>query len=150
VNECPLVLVWIKHFCRSQSLLSIQSTHNVDLLKCFVNTQNYCMVLAYFKQYFGFNFILFCWVRIAQSVQWWTTGWRARFWFLPRARISLLYSSQTSSGAHLASYPMGTSTISPGVMQTKHDADHSPPSSTKVKNGGAIPLFPPMPSWHSD
>jgi hypothetical protein len=34
------------------------------------------------------------------------------------------------------------------VKQKRHEADHSPPSSPKVKNGGAIPLFPHMFSWH--
>jgi hypothetical protein len=28
-------------------------------------------------------------------------------------------------------------------------ADHSPPSSAEVKNGGAIPPLPHMSSWHS-
>jgi hypothetical protein len=30
-----------------------------------------------------------------------------------------------------------------------HEADHSPPTSAKVKNGGAILPFPHMSSWHS-
>jgi hypothetical protein len=43
-----------------------------------------------------------------------------------------LYSVQTGSGAHPASYPWG-------VKRPGRDADHSPPSSAEVKNGGAIP-----------
>jgi hypothetical protein len=38
---------------------------------------------------------------------------------------------QTGSGAHPASYPIGTGGSFPGG---KRDADHSPPSSAQVKN----------------
>jgi hypothetical protein len=37
---------------------------------------------------------------------------------------------QTGSGAHPASYPMGTG----GKARPGRDADHSPPSSAEVKN----------------
>jgi hypothetical protein len=41
---------------------------------------------------------------------------------------------QTSSEAHPASYPMGTGDPFPrGKTRPGHDADHSPPSSAKVK-----------------
>jgi hypothetical protein len=36
--------------------------------------------------------------------------------------------------------------ISTGVTQEGHEADHSPPSSVEVKNGGAISLLPHMSS----
>jgi hypothetical protein len=35
----------------------------------------------------------------------------------------------------------------PGVNRPGCEADHSPPSSVEVKNGGAIPPLPHMPSW---
>jgi hypothetical protein len=38
--------------------------------------------------------------------------------------------------------------ISPGVTRSGREADHSPPSSAEVKNGGAIPRLPQMSSWH--
>jgi hypothetical protein len=38
--------------------------------------------------------------------------------------------------------------LSLGVKWKKHEAAHSPPSSAKVKNGGALPPLP-MYSWHS-
>jgi hypothetical protein len=38
-------------------------------------------------------------------------------------------------------------TFSPGVKQQGRGADHSTPSSAKVKNGGATPLLPHIPSW---
>jgi hypothetical protein len=47
------------------------------------------------------------------------------------------------------SYPMGTGALSPGIKRSGREADHSPPSSSKVKNGGAIPPLPHMSSWHS-
>jgi hypothetical protein len=41
---------------------------------------------------------------------------------------------QTGSGAHQASYPMGTGGSFPGgKAQLGRDADHSPPSSAEVK-----------------
>jgi hypothetical protein len=42
---------------------------------------------------------------------------------------------QTGSGAHLASYPVGTGGPFPGgKARPGRDADHSPPSSAEVKN----------------
>jgi hypothetical protein len=42
---------------------------------------------------------------------------------------------QTGSGGHPASYPMGTGGSFPeGKARPGRDADHSPPSSAKVKN----------------
>jgi hypothetical protein len=46
---------------------------------------------------------------------------------------------QTDSGAHPASYSVGASADSMGVMGQGHESDHSPPSTAEVKNGGAIP-----------
>jgi hypothetical protein len=40
---------------------------------------------------------------------------------------------QNSSGAHPASYPMGTRGSFPGVKRPGREADHSSPSSTEVK-----------------
>jgi hypothetical protein len=37
-------------------------------------------------------------------------------------------------------------TVSPGVKLQRHEADHSPPSSAKVKKDGAISI-PHMSSW---
>jgi hypothetical protein len=39
--------------------------------------------------------------------------------------------------------------ISPGVMWRGHEADHSPPSTAEVKNGGAIPSLLHMSLCHS-
>jgi hypothetical protein len=65
------------------------------------------------------------------------------------ARFSLFHNLQTGSGAHPASYPMGCGggLFSPGLKRSRREADHSPPSMAKVKNGGAIPPLPHMFSW---
>jgi hypothetical protein len=52
--------------------------------------------------------------------------------------FSLCHNIQTDSGAHLASYPVGTMADSLGAMGQGHEADHSPPFIAEVKNGGAI------------
>jgi hypothetical protein len=46
---------------------------------------------------------------------------------------------QIGSSIHPALYPMGTGGDSLGVKRPKRESDNSPPSSTEVKNGGAIP-----------
>jgi hypothetical protein len=38
--------------------------------------------------------------------------------------------------------------FSPGLKRQGREADHSPPSSAEVKNGGAIPPLPHTSSWH--
>jgi hypothetical protein len=58
--------------------------------------------------------------------------------------FSLLHNVQTGSGARPASYPMDTGGDFPGrVKRPGREADHWPPSSSEVKNGGAIPPSPP-------
>jgi hypothetical protein len=54
--------------------------------------------------------------------------------------FSLLHNVQTKSGAHAASYKMGTGGSLPGVKQPGSEADRSPSSSVDV---------PSMPSWSS-
>jgi hypothetical protein len=52
----------------------------------------------------------------------------------------------TGSGAHPASYPMGTET---GKARPERDADHSPPSSAEVKYESELYLLSPLvPPWH--
>jgi hypothetical protein len=47
--------------------------------------------------------------------------------------FSLHHRVQNGSGAHLASYPMGTRGYFPGGKRPGREADHSPPSSAEVK-----------------
>jgi hypothetical protein len=42
---------------------------------------------------------------------------------------------------------MDTGGVSPGVKWQGHEADHSPPSSAEVKNGGATPVLLNTSSW---
>jgi hypothetical protein len=48
--------------------------------------------------------------------------------------FSLHHRVQNGSGAHPASYTMGTRDSFPGVKRPGREADHSPPSSAEVKN----------------
>jgi hypothetical protein len=55
---------------------------------------------------------------------------------------------QNGSGAHPASYPMGTRGSFPGVKRPRREADHSPPSSAEVKEWMELYLHSPnTPSW---
>jgi hypothetical protein len=56
---------------------------------------------------------------------------------------------QTGSGAHPASYPMGTGGPFPGGKERPgRDADHSPPSSAEVKYEQELYLLSPhVPPW---
>jgi hypothetical protein len=52
---------------------------------------------------------------------------------------SVLHSVQIGFVAHPISYPMSTGAHSSGVTWWGSEADHSPPASAEVSNGGAIP-----------
>jgi hypothetical protein len=55
---------------------------------------------------------------------------------------------QTGSGAHPASYQMGTGGPFPGgKVRPGRDADHSPPSSAEVKNEKELLFSPHVPPW---
>jgi hypothetical protein len=60
-----------------------------------------------------------------------------------RARFSLLHVVQTGSGAHPASYPMGTGGDFPWGKWPGREADHSPPTSIEVKNAWIYTSTPP-------
>jgi hypothetical protein len=61
-----------------------------------------------------------------------------------RIKMSLLHNVQTGSGAHPASYTMGTGSAFPEGKAA--EAWSSPPSSAEVNNGGAISELPHMSS----
>jgi hypothetical protein len=48
--------------------------------------------------------------------------------------VSLVRNVQPVCEAHPPSYSMGMGAVSPGVKRSKHQADHSSPSRTEVKN----------------
>jgi hypothetical protein len=60
--------------------------------------------------------------------------------------FSLHYQLHTGSGAHPASYPMGTGDFSSGAKRPGREAYHSPPSSAKVKNAWSYTSTPPVSS----
>jgi hypothetical protein len=62
-------------------------------------------------------------------------------------RFSLGLDLETGSGSLPSSCKMGTGAISPGIKRLVLEADHSPPFSTKVKNGGAIRPHCHTSSW---
>jgi hypothetical protein len=64
-----------------------------------------------------------------------------------QGQVISLHHIQTSSGAHPAFYPMGAGDDFLGGKVYRCEADHLPPSSAKVKNGGAIPPLSHMSSW---
>jgi hypothetical protein len=57
--------------------------------------------------------------------------------------FSLLHNAQAVSGAHSASYPMGTGGPFPWIKRLGREADHLPPCRAVDKNGGAIRTLPP-------
>jgi hypothetical protein len=61
--------------------------------------------------------------------------------------FSLLHSVQVGSGAHPASYRMGTGGFSHGVKRPWREGDNSSLPSVEVKNCGAIPPLPNPSSW---
>jgi hypothetical protein len=62
--------------------------------------------------------------------------------------FSLHHRVQNGSGAHPASYPMGTGGFSLEVKRPRREADHSPPSSTEVKEWVDLYLHSPnKSSW---
>jgi hypothetical protein len=72
---------------------------------------------------------------VAQAVQCLTTGWTTGVRSPTEAKdFSSSPCVQTGSGAHPASYPMGTVGPFPGgKARPGRDADHSPPSSAEFK-----------------
>jgi hypothetical protein len=57
--------------------------------------------------------------------------------------FSFRHRIQTDSGAHPASYPVGTGCSFPEVKRPGCEVDHSPPSSAEVKNGWRCTSTPP-------
>jgi hypothetical protein len=58
--------------------------------------------------------------------------------------FSLHHRVQNGSGAHPASYPMGTGALSLGVKSPGREADHLHPSSAEVKNAWSYTSTPPV------
>jgi hypothetical protein len=75
-------------------------------------------------------------------------GYRVRF-LVGARNFSLYHHIQNGSGAHPASYPLGTRGSFTGGKAAGHEADHAPPSSAEVKECMELYLHSPnMPAWH--
>jgi hypothetical protein len=61
----------------------------------------------------------------------------------PRILQTFINCVQTGSGAHPASYPVGTAALSLRVKRPEREADHSPPSSAEVKECVELYLHSP-------
>jgi hypothetical protein len=86
------------------------------------------------------------WAGVAQSVQRLATGWTtegSEFESQYGQEFSLLHVVQTGSGAHPASYSMGTGGSFPGVKRQGREADHSPPTIVEVKKIWIYTSTPP-------
>jgi hypothetical protein len=57
--------------------------------------------------------------------------------------FSSLHVVQTNYGVHPASYPMGNGGSFPGIKRPGREADHSPTTSTEVKNTLIYTFTPP-------
>jgi hypothetical protein len=68
-------------------------------------------------------------------------GSRARF-SVGVGNFSLHHRVQNGSGAHPASYPMGTRALSLGIKRRGCEADHSPLSSAEVKKAWSYTSTP--------
>jgi hypothetical protein len=68
------------------------------------------------------------------------TGVRFPAW---TGNFSLRHRLHTGSGAHPASFPMGTGRSFSGVKWPGREADYSPPSGAEVKNAWSCIFTPP-------
>jgi hypothetical protein len=105
--------------------LSHYFTSDVSILNCCFN----CITME-LTQYI-FLVYLMSWIgaMVAQLVWQLATGWVTEGWSLSPCRVkNFLHVIQTGSGAHLASYSVGTGSSFPGIKRLGHEADHSPTS----------------------
>jgi hypothetical protein len=73
--------------------------------------------------------------RDSSVVQRWATDWMIGVRVpVGTAHFSLLHPVQTGAGAHPASYPMGTGSLSLVIKRPGREANHSPPASAGVNN----------------
>jgi hypothetical protein len=63
--------------------------------------------------------------------------------------FSLLLVVQTGSGAHPASYPMGTGGSLLESKAAGHETNNSPPTSARSRKCGSIHPIPHTPSWRN-
>jgi hypothetical protein len=77
----------------------------------------------------------------------WTGRPRSRGWIPGRGKKVFFITSREALGPTQSSIQRAPGAVSPEVKRQRREADHSPPSSDKVKNGGAMPPLPHKFSW---
>jgi hypothetical protein len=83
-----------------------------------------------------------------QSVEQRATGWTTPS--IPGSSKICIFSTAPKPALRLTHPPLQwvREVNFSGVKQQGREADHSPPSSTEVKNGGGIPPLPHISLWH--
>jgi hypothetical protein len=75
-------------------------------------------------------------------------GLGARVLFSAMQDFLYFVASISALGSNHAAIQWVPRAISRGVKNPGREADHSPPSSAEVNNGGALPSLPLRSSWH--
>jgi hypothetical protein len=75
-------------------------------------------------------------------------GWMVEVRFPAGKDFCLCHNVQTGSGAHPASYPMGTRVLCSGVKCLRPEASRTPPSSAKVENTWSCTSTSCTSAWH--
>jgi hypothetical protein len=71
------------------------------------------------------------------------------FTWLQIFNVRMLHSVQTESRTHQCAIQYVRGALPQEVKRQGREADHSPPSSAEVRNGGGTTPLPNMSSWHS-
>jgi hypothetical protein len=132
--------------------VSHSPSHSGLMITCQSSSTYWIRLVELKNSQTGSGFKAFLWINLTAAPNWpWcrALGYRLddrglRFRFPAGAgKFSLHHRVQTGSGAHPASYPMGTRGPFPGGK-----ADHSPPSSAEVKECVELCFHSPnTPSW---
>jgi hypothetical protein len=76
------------------------------------------------------------------------TGWTAGAWFRQEQEIFLYFTvSRPALGPTQPPVRWAPGALSPRVKRPGHEADHLPPTTAEVGNGGAVPPLPHTFSW---
>jgi hypothetical protein len=127
--------VWLPELRRPTTKFPLRGYWSVDIFNHFLTCDHTFRIL-----FVGFG--------IAQSIYWLSIGLDGRGSIPNRIRsFSFLHSVQTGTEANPASYPKITGVISLEVKRPEREANHSPPSSVEIKNGGTVYPLPHMSSW---
>jgi hypothetical protein len=97
-----------------------------NVLSLFESTVLYLIMLYFIYIFIPFHSVMLCYVMLYYII------------------YSLLHHVQTGSGAHPASYSVGTGGSFLGINRPGREADHSSPPSAEVKNSWCYTSTPPI------